>query len=210
LDETVALNLTPGIGYTIGTTNAVTATIGNDDISSVVTTTLNPIQSTLTMTCSAAIDGTGNELNNVLTGNSAANILSDGAGNGRLNGGLGNDTLTGGAGAEIFRFASLLNAATNVDRITDFTPTTSATTTDRIQLENTGAGLFTALTTTRTPATTAFVSGTDFTKADQRISYESITGSLFFDSDGTGPQASILFATLATGLAINNTHFQVI
>lgn len=55
------------------------------------------------------INGTGNELNNVITGNTGKNILDGGAGNDTLNagdgddeliGGEGNDVLNGGAGAD--------------------------------------------------------------------------------------------------------------
>ena len=47
----------------------------------------------LTLTGTGAIDGTGNDLNNVLTGNSAANILRGGEGNDTLNGVAGADSL---------------------------------------------------------------------------------------------------------------------
>lgn len=74
----------------------------------------------LTLTGSQNVNGTGNELANVLTGNSGANILSGLAGHDQLNGaggndnleggdgndtlagGSGNDTLTGGAGIDLF------------------------------------------------------------------------------------------------------------
>lgn len=46
----------------------------------------------------AAINGTGNELNNRITGNGAANVLDGGAGNDSLLGMAGNDTLRGGTG----------------------------------------------------------------------------------------------------------------
>ena len=56
----------------------------------------------LTLVGTAAINGTGNALNNVLTGNGAANILIGGAGNDTLNGGAGKDVLKGGAGDDIY------------------------------------------------------------------------------------------------------------
>lgn len=52
----------------------------------------------LTLTGSAAINGTGNGLDNVITGNTGTNILDGGAGNDNIRGGGGNDTLIGGAG----------------------------------------------------------------------------------------------------------------
>ena len=55
----------------------------------------------LTLTGSAAIDGTGNNLANVVTGNSGNNHLTGGSsGNDTLNGNGGNDTLDGGNGAD--------------------------------------------------------------------------------------------------------------
>jgi len=57
----------------------------------------------LTLTGTAAINGTGNELANTLAGNSAVNILNGGAGDDTLNGGAGNDTLNGGAGSDILK-----------------------------------------------------------------------------------------------------------
>ena len=66
----------------------------------------------LTLTGTAAINGTGNGLNNTITGNSAANTLNGLAGNDTLNGmagddtldgGLGNDTLNGGVGNDTLK-----------------------------------------------------------------------------------------------------------
>jgi trimeric autotransporter adhesin len=54
----------------------------------------------LTLTGTAAINGTGNDLNNGIIGNAGANALAGGAGNDSLDGGAGNDTLDGGAGAD--------------------------------------------------------------------------------------------------------------
>ncbi len=54
----------------------------------------------LVLTGSAAIDGAGNELNNVLTGNGASNHLYGGEGNDTLNGGAGDDSLFGGNGKD--------------------------------------------------------------------------------------------------------------
>ncbi len=77
----------------------------------------------LTLTGKAAINGTGNGLNNLLTGNKAANILNGAEGNDKLIGGLGKDNLTGGLGADKFKFNVITETgttATTRDIITDF------------------------------------------------------------------------------------------
>jgi Ca2+-binding RTX toxin-like protein len=54
----------------------------------------------LTLTGTARLDGTGNELNNLLAGNAEANRLMGEGGDDSLNGGAGEDTLRGGGGAD--------------------------------------------------------------------------------------------------------------
>jgi Ca2+-binding RTX toxin-like protein len=56
----------------------------------------------LVLTGSAAVNGTGNALDNVLVGNGAANVLAGNAGNDRLDGGGGGDTLKGGTGNDSY------------------------------------------------------------------------------------------------------------
>lgn len=100
---------------------------GTDTVLSSVSFTLSSDVEHLTFTGTAALNGTGNTLNNTLTGNDGANILAGGAGNDALVGGGGNDrlmgqagvdTLTGGAGADTFIF-DLLSLGTR-DTIKDF------------------------------------------------------------------------------------------
>jgi trimeric autotransporter adhesin len=71
---------------------------GIDLVQSAVTYALTANVENLTLTGSASINGTGNELDNIITGNSGANILDGGDGNDTLYGGSGNDTLRGGLG----------------------------------------------------------------------------------------------------------------
>ena len=78
-----------------------------------------------------AINGTGNNANNILTGNNAINTLNGGIGNDRLIGQGGNDILignsgkdtsTGGAGNDVFRFLNKVHSpvGAGADVITDF------------------------------------------------------------------------------------------
>jgi Ca2+-binding RTX toxin-like protein len=60
-------------------------------VRSSITYTLGANEENLILTGDAAIDGTGNSLNNIITGNVAANTLNGGVGTDTMRGGLGND-----------------------------------------------------------------------------------------------------------------------
>jgi serralysin len=146
---------------------------------------------------SAAINGTGNGLLNTLVGNSGANVLD---------GGSGSDTLAGGAGADTFVFRNSLSAASNVDRITDFSVVD-----DRIQLEN---GIFKAFGSTGGISSANLRAGAGVTTAadaNDHLLYNATTGALYYDADGSGSaSAAIQFATLGTGLALTGSDFVII
>jgi Ca2+-binding RTX toxin-like protein len=95
---------------------------GLDTVVASVTYTLAANVENLTLSGNAAINGTGNELANLLTGNAAANTLTGGAGNDIFIGLGGKDVMTGGTGADVFRLIGLGDSTvgSNRDVITDF------------------------------------------------------------------------------------------
>ena len=144
------------------------------------------------------VGGSGNDM---IVGDVADNVLLGLGGNDRLYGGLGNDRLSGGLGNDLFVFDTALNAATNVDTITDFSVPN-----DTIRLED---AIFTAIGPLGTLAAAAFTIGTVATTAAHRIIYNSATGALIYDSNGSAAGGATQFATLATGLALTNADFVV-
>ena len=94
---------------------------GTDRVSASISYTLGDNVENLTLTGAAAINGSGNALNNSITGNGAENLLSGGDGNDTLNGGAGNDLLEGGAGNDTLTDTSgtaLFNGGAGTDKLT--------------------------------------------------------------------------------------------
>jgi Ca2+-binding RTX toxin-like protein len=86
----------------VGDTALELAGEGTDTVNSTISYTLGSQLENLTLTGSAVVNGTGNELDNKLIGNTANNVLTGAAGNDVLIGGAGNDTLAGGLGNDTY------------------------------------------------------------------------------------------------------------
>jgi len=121
-------------------------------------------------------------------------LVAGGAGDDRLVGGAGNDVLHGEAGRDTFVFESALNAASNVDRIADFN-----TAEDWIGLSRSVFGGF--------GSAVSLSVGASAKAAGAQIVYDSATGALSYDADGTGAVAQVKFAQLAAGLALTASNF---
>lgn len=150
----------------------------------------------VTLLGGAGLAAAGNGGVNTLTGNAGANKLSGGAGNDTLSGAGGNDTLAGGAGFDrltgganndIFFFNAPLSAA-NRDIVTDFNHLN-----DTVRLAHT---LFSGMGTGPMKSQ-YFFTGTKAHDANDHIIYNPTTGALYFDRDGTGAHAQVLFATIS-------------
>ncbi|MFD2055713.1 M10 family metallopeptidase C-terminal domain-containing protein [Mesorhizobium calcicola] len=149
----------------------------------------------LQLRSSASINGTGNSIANVIGGNSGNNII---------NGLGGNDTLSGSTGQDTFVFTTALNASTNVDTITDFSVAD-----DTIWVDN---AIFAALGGNGTLTADQFIKNTTGFAGDgnDHIVYETDTGWLYYDSNGSVAGGSTHFATLAANLAVTNADFVVV
>ena len=170
---------------------------GNDNVITSVSYTLQAgvsieLLRTVNPGATTAINLTGNQLANKLQGNAGANTL---------NGRGGNDTMTGNAGNDKFVFNTGLNAATNVDTIIGYSVAN-----DVIHLDN---AVFTKLANGALVAG-AFKIGSAATDIDDRIIYNSATGALSYDTNGSIAGGNTLFAKLDKGLALTNAEFLVI
>jgi Ca2+-binding RTX toxin-like protein len=191
-DETFTLALSSPTNAALGTQTAATTTI-TDTLTAAVTTTLAANVENLTLTGAAAINGTGNAGNNVITGNTANNLLNGGGGNDTLNGGAGIDTLTGGAGNDVFLFQFSQSTVANPDRITDF-----AIGSDKIDLLSATGGVL--------PAPAAFSRAANSAAA----TLTNVVNAVFTDANGSlagnqalGINGAALVQVTTTGIAGN-------
>jgi Ca2+-binding RTX toxin-like protein len=139
-----------------------------------------------------AIDLTGNANGNIVRGNNGTNVIA---------GGNGNDMLTGLGGADSFLFDTPLDAAVNIDVITDFDVADDTILLDDAIFSSLGLG---------TISSDEFVIGAVALDANDLIIYNDATGALYYDSDGVGGTAAIQFAELMPGLALTSLDFLVV
>ncbi len=135
-----------------------------------------------------------------LTGNEIANGVIGNAGDNTIDGKGGGDYLAGGGGVDTFAFTTALGAG-NVDTIADFQAGI-----DKIALDS---DVFTGLVDGPLPAG-AFADSSAPPELDDRIIYNSATGQIFFDADGSDPGAAVLFATVNPGTILMASDFTVI
>lgn len=183
--------------YVVSSGDVLSDAGGIDTVMSPVSWAISGAFENLTFTGTAAVGGSGNYLANRIEGNSAANSLRPRE---------GNDTVTGGGGADSFEFVTALGPS-NVDLITDFVSGV-----DKLKLDDAfHAGI---------GATGNFAAGdgrfwsaagaTGGHDANDRVIYDTSSGSLYYDADGSGAGASVLFATLQGNPTLAATDIAVI
>jgi Ca2+-binding RTX toxin-like protein len=134
-----------------------------------------------------------------LYGGSGAESINGGAGNDLIYGKAGADTLAGGGGSDHFVFDTAIS--TGADKIVDFNTSQNA-----IYLDH---HVFTALTTTGALSSAAFYVGSAAHDSSDRIIYNSQSGDLIYDADGTGSAQGQVFAHLSPQLAFKSSNFVV-
>ena len=123
-----------------------------------------------------------------ITGSSLAEYLYGNGGNDAINAGSGSDRLFGGQGA---------------DTLTDYNAAADTMLIDDIAFIGLTeeAGFL---------SSTQFALGTMASNGLQRIIYDQATGTLAYDSDGSGALAQVNFAHLAAGTVLTRVEFDVI
>ena len=205
---------------------------GMDKVRAAYSYTLGSNVENLELTGTAALTGTGNELDNVLAGNSAANLLQGMAGNDRIQGGQGNDrllgglgddrlsggegadqllggagrdALTGGAGDDIF----VLNSpAEGCDAFTDFSNLWGNNDVFHISAAGFGGGLVAG----------GNLSGSQFQirgdniaqDSDDRFILRSTDKTLWFDADGRGGSAAVMIADLQADATLTSADLLLV
>ena len=235
-DDTFLLDATPGLGFDTITGGGGLDVIGLQGASGPVVVDLSTnsitgagLDGRVTF---SGIDGFSEfgSFNDHLIGNADANLLEASIGDDLLEGGAGNDTLIGGnldpedpAGGNNTLDGGLGNdslVGTNeidnflfrapnqgVDRVAGF-----ATSQYRVVFDNSG---FTAIGSAGTFASgdARFFAGAGATSgqdASDRIVYDTSTGNLYYDADGSGAGAAQLVATLEGRSALAATDVAVV
>jgi len=128
----------------------------------------------------------GSNKDDVITGDTDVNNLIGQNGNDTIDGGAGHDTLEGGNGGDTIVFGAPIDAA-NSDTVIGFNSGE-----DKISLKDSvfaltcdpGDGL----------SGSEFAAGSSAANPGDRVIYDSTTGNLYYDDDGSGSHAQVLIA----------------
>ncbi|TVQ45521.1 MAG: calcium-binding protein [Gloeocapsa sp. DLM2.Bin57] len=193
---------------------------GTDIVLASASYTLPANVENLTLTGNGAIDGTGNDLDNVIIGNDNANTLEGGdgddtligglgndslvggPGNDRLIGGAGQDTLVGGPGEDVFVYES---PDQGPDLIVGYVPND-----DTIEVSARGFGG--GLEAGRTLSANQFTIGSSATTREQRFIYqqEGNRNVLFYDPDGSGPLPQVRLLEMSGRVDLTNNDIVIV
>jgi Ca2+-binding RTX toxin-like protein len=168
---------------------------GTESVITTISFALRANVENMRLSGTAAINGTGNGLDNIIRGNAAANVLSGLDGDDTLVGGAGADRLIGGAGKDAFRF-DVRETSANRDVIKDFVHGV-----DTIEFSR---SVFKAFSGDPVGAVSAseLAFGTAATTSSHHLIYNAANGALFYDADGVGGAAQVQIAVLTAKPAL--------
>ncbi len=152
----------------------------------------------------ADIDASAVQSGLTLVGNAGVNTLIGTGFNDTFIGNRGADILTGGAGDDRFVFTIAPAARTAVDTITDF-----GIGDDALVLRH---PTFATIGPAGNLADTAFTSGAGMSsaqEADDRIIFDTQSGKLYFDRDGSGISAAVLIGVLMPGTQLSASDIKI-
>lgn len=166
------------------------------EVSWTLGTTVENLQlgTTLSPGWQANLTGTGNSLANQITGGGGANRLAGGAGNDTLNGVTGRDTLIGGAGDDTFVFQAVYNADTNLLTVSDFVSAD-----DSLSFNH---NAYKKLDVLGPLPAANFRLGAAAADGDDHLIYNTATGALYYDADGSGFLGQLQIAQFTSGTMI--------
>ncbi|WP_052003450.1 polysaccharide lyase family 7 protein [Microvirga sp. BSC39] len=180
-----------------GDTDTGTVTLAVADVAETAAPT-SPTPTTSRPVTTNTMSGTSSS--NSLTGTSGNDLIDGKGGDDKIWAKNGNDVLIGGAGKDTFTFDTTPSSK-NVDVIVDFNVAD-----DTIRLNDSA---FTKLKWGNLSAS-SFVVGTKALDSDDRIIYDSKTGALSYDADGSGSSAAVKFAMIENLAKLTAADFLVI
>ncbi|WP_256875257.1 calcium-binding protein [Nostoc sp. C052] len=165
-----------------------------------ITSTFNATTNTGSVTADTYLVNYNNVERLNIIGTDYNDLIVGSNGNDTLTGGKGNDSLIGGNGTDTFVF---YNYNEGVDDLYDFNATN-----DLIQIS---AVYFAGGLSSGSLSANQFTIGTSATTTNQRFIYNSATGGLFFDLDGSASGfTQVKFAQLSAGLSLTENNFVVV
>jgi Ca2+-binding RTX toxin-like protein len=147
----------------------------------------------------------GGEGNDTLLGDLGNDFLSAGFGIDRLAGGAGNDTMTGLTDANTLAYAHF--GAADADVIREFHLGSNSIELDGVAFTNIGPSGRFASSDARFHAAPGAAGGHD---VDDRVIYNTTTGQLWYDADGSGSGGAQLIATLEGAPSLSASQISVI
>jgi serralysin len=188
-----------GARFTLGTKNVKVDLVNSNTIETNASVTLTRDAKHAVLLGIENKSLAGNGYANQLTGNSGKNSLAGGGGNDTLAGGKGADTLTGGSGNDKFRYYGTSNGG---DHVKDFAEG------DVFAFSSSAFGNLVKGAIT----STIFKTGTSTSTLDSndRFFFNTITDTLYFDSNGSGAGGNSVMAVLDNGFTLSANDILIV